>query len=179
MRATDPEEAVRRDALTLLSLIAREPMKSHSHYQYELGWGDIRFSRAKKWLAERGLIIQGHDGRKRKLNATAEGLTFLRGNGHNVEGKKAKKESKKAVRERMSRKLLLEIVRKRGPVSTGNLYREYKKRCQEICIVPLTMRSVRRVMKGLAREGVVSERPVYGGAHGNTTVYEWRGGKGG
>jgi len=168
---TDPEETIRRDALTLLSLIAREPMKSHSYYQYELGWGDIRFGRAKKWLTERGFITQGHDGRKRKLNITAEGLALLRGNGQNAGGKKAKEESKEVARERISRKLLLEIVRKKGPVSTGDLYREYKKRCREMGIAPLTMRSVRRVMKGFAREGLVSERLVYGGAHGNTTIY--------
>jgi hypothetical protein len=170
---------VEEDAITLLGTIAREPMKSHSYYEYKLGWGDPRFSRAKKWLAERGLITQGHDGRKWKLNITAEGLAFLRGNGQKTKKAKEKKIVKKVVRGRESRKLLLEITREKGPVSTGNLYREYVRRCHGVGITPITKRNARRVMKGLAREGIVSERPVHGGSHGNTTIYEYRGDKSG
>ena len=174
MRVADSEEAIRRDALMLLDLIAREPMKRSAYYACTLRWGENRFQRARRWLVERGLVRAGQDGQKMKYRVTREGLAFLR------EAKlRTQKEPKRASKREELEDFLLETVKRRGPISTGEVYREYRKFCGAKGIAPFTMRTIRNIMRNLAKRGLVSERPAHRGYYGSTTIYEYRGDKGG
>lgn len=179
MRAADPEEAVERDALTLLDLIAREPMKRSAYYACTLRWGENRFQRARRWLVERGFVRAGQDGQKTRYEVTREGLAFLMG--AKIRATKEPERNEKASRREETEKILVGIVkRSRRSISTGEVYRRYLEECKSRGIAPLSLRYVRAILKELAQRGVIKERMFYGGAHGNFVRYRYNwGGKGG
>jgi predicted transcriptional regulator len=143
-----------RDSIFLLWLISREPGKRKTHYQYQTGWSDEKFRRVVKALERRGFIVRELDGGKHKYRITINGYQHLCRNG-----------SKHTF-------LLAELIEKRGPICTGELYEIYRAECLRRGIKPATLRYVRRIVKELERRGVIALRMVYGGRHGNTTVYE-------
>jgi predicted transcriptional regulator len=143
-----------RDSTFLLWLISREPGKRKTHYQYQTRWDDAKFRKIVKALERRGFIVRELDGGKHKYKITINGHQYLYRNG-----------SKHAF-------LLVELIEKRGPICTGELYETYCAECRRRGIKPATLYYVKRIMKELERRGVIALRMVYGGKHGNTTVYE-------